>query len=122
MSKEKVEKVKKSKPAAMKAEKKQELKRFSVESVSTFYEVHIVHAENEEQAKFIASQSDYNASIWTGQQPFNVRVCEDADLSRFQELDKYFFAGSAKVDADGNLHYVREDGSVMAAMPVTKIL
>jgi hypothetical protein len=122
MSKAKVEKVKKSKPAAMKAEKKQELKRFSVESVSTFYEVHIVHAENEEQAKFLATQSDYNASKWLGQQISNVRVCEDADLIRLKEMDKYFFEGSATVDKDGNLYYVREDGSVMESMPLTKIL
>ena len=121
MSKEKVEKVKKAKPAAMKAEKKQKMKRFSVESVSTFYEVHIVHAENEEQAKHIATQADYNASKWLGQQISNVRVCEDADLSRFKELDDYFFAGSATVDNDGNLYYLREDGTVNGNMPTTKI-
>jgi hypothetical protein len=115
------DKVKKSKPAAMKAEKKSKLKRFSVESVSTFYEVHIVHAENEEQAKIIASQADYNASKWLGQQISNVRVCDDADLVRFKELDDYFFAGSATVDNDGNLYYMKEDGSVNGNMPTTKI-
>ena len=115
------DKVKKSKPAAMKATKKSKLKRFSVESVSTFYEVHIVHAENEEQAKLIATQADYNASKWLGQQISNVRVCEDADLSRFKELDDYFFAGSATVDNGGCLYYLKEDGSVNGNMPTTKI-
>ena len=114
------DKVKKTKATAMKAEKKSKLKRFSVESVSTFYEVHIVHAENEEQAKLIASQADYNASKWLGQQISNVRVCEDADLSRFKELDDYFFAGSATVDG-GCLYYLKEDGSVNGNMPTTKI-
>ena len=121
MSKDKVEKVKKTKLAAMKATKKSKLKRFSVESVSSFYEVHIVHAESKEQAKFIASQSDYNASKWLGQQNCNVRVCEDADLSRFKESNDYFFAGSATVDNDGNLHYTKEDGGVNGNMPITKI-
>ena len=115
------DKVKKSKPAAIKAAKKSNLKRFSVESVSTFYEVHIVHAETEEQAKIIASQADYNASKWLGQQISNVRVCDDADLVRFKELDDYFFAGSAAVDNDGNLYYMKEDGSVNGNMPITKI-
>jgi hypothetical protein len=121
MSKDKVEKMKKTKLAAMKATKKSKLKRFSVESVSSFYEVHIVHAESKEQAKFIASQSDYNASKWLGQQTCTIRVCEDADLSRFKELDDYFFAGSATVDTDGNLYYMKEDGSVNGNMPITKI-
>ena len=115
------DKVKKSKPAAMKATKKSKLKRFSVESVSTFYEVHIVHAENEEQAKLIASQADYNASKWLGQQISNVRVCDDADLSRFKELDDYFFAGSAAVENGGCLYYLKEDGSVNGNMPTIKI-
>jgi hypothetical protein len=121
MSKDKVEKVKKTKPAAIKAEKKSKLKRFSVESVSTFYEVHIVHAENEEQAKHIASQADYNASKWLGQQISNVRVCDDADLVRFKELDDYFFAGSASVNKNGELYYMKEDGTVNGNMPITKI-
>jgi hypothetical protein len=34
-----------------KNKKNEELKRFSVETTSTFYEVHIVHAKNEEEAK-----------------------------------------------------------------------
>jgi len=121
MSEKKVAKVKKTKPAAVKAEKKSKLKRFSVESVSTFYEVHIVHAENEEQAKHIASQADYNASKWLGQQISNVRVCDDADLVRLKELDEYFFAGSATVDKEGNLYYLKEDGSVNGNMPKIKI-
>jgi hypothetical protein len=114
MSKEKKDKVKKT-------EKKSKLKRFSVESVSTFYEVHIIHAENEEQAKHIASQADYNASKWLGQQISNVRVCDDADLVRLKELDDYFFAGSATVDEEGNLYYLKEDGTVNGNMPTTKI-
>ena len=46
MSKDKVGKMKKTKLDAMKATKKSKLKRFSVESVSSFYEVHIVYAES----------------------------------------------------------------------------
>jgi hypothetical protein len=113
--------MKMSKDKVKKTGKKSKLKRFSVESVSTFYEVHIVHAENEEQAKHIASQADYNASKWLGQQISNVRVCDDADLVRFKELDDYFFAGSAAVDNEGRLYYLKEDGTVNGNMPITKI-
>ena len=114
MSKKKIAEVKKT-------TKKSKLKRFSVESVSTFYEVHIVHAENEEQAKLIATQADYNASKWLGQQVSNVRVCDDVDLNRLKELDDYFFAGSATVDAAGNLFYLNEDGTKNGNMPTTKV-
>lgn len=104
MSKEKQTKVKK-------VAKKSKLKRFSIETINTFYEVHIVHAENEEQAKRIASEADYNASKWLGQQVVNTQICGDDDLTRFKKLDDYFFAGSATVDAEGNLFYLNEDGT-----------
>ena len=114
MSKEKQTKVKK-------VAKKSKLKRFSVETINTFYEVHIVHAENEEQAKRIASEADYNASKWLGQQVVNTQICQDDDLTRFKKLDDYFFAGSATVDAAGNLFYLKEDGTKNGNMPTMKI-
>jgi hypothetical protein len=109
----------------MKTKKKaileQGTKRFAVETVNTFYEVHIVHAKNEEEARFIAENSDYNASKWLGQQIANISECSDSDLVRFKKIDDYFFAGSAKVDEDGCLVYIKEDGTINGNMPRQKI-
>jgi hypothetical protein len=109
----------------MKTEKKanssKKLKRFAVETVNTFYEVHIVHAKDEDEAKLIAENSDYNASKWLGQQIANISECSDSDLKRFKKVDDYFFEGSAKIDENGYLIYIREDGKINGNMPSTKI-
>jgi hypothetical protein len=109
----------------MKTKKKavleQGLKRFAVETVNTFYEVHIVHAKNEEEAQLIAENSDYNASKWLGQQIANISECSDSDLKRFKNIDSYFFNGSAKINEEGYLIYVTEDGKINGNMPSTKI-
>lgn len=96
-------------------------KRFAVETVSTFFEVHIVHAENEEQAKSIAQNADYNASKWLGSQVVTVFEPSDVDMNRYRTLDSYFFEGSACVDEDGYLYYVKQNGEFNGNMPKTKI-
>ena len=53
-----------------------EKKRFAVETISTFAEVHLVYAENEEEAKKIAANADYNTSKWLGQQVIKYRDWE----------------------------------------------
>jgi predicted porin len=74
-----------------KNKKNEELKRFSVETTSTFYEVHIVHAKNEEEAKLIAASADYNFSKWLGQNFVNVREAKDKDIERFRENGPILF-------------------------------
>jgi hypothetical protein len=96
---------------AKKDKKKNELKRFSVETVSTFYEVHVVFAENEEMAKKIASQTDYNLSKWLGEQVVNVREAKDKDIERFKETDEYFFEGASAIDDEGSLVYTDLEGN-----------
>ena len=96
---------------AKKDKKKSELKRFSVETVSTFYEVNIVFAENEEMAKTIAAQTDYNVSKWLGSQVINVREAKDKDIERFKETDEYFFEGASAIDDEGSLVYTDLNGN-----------
>jgi len=106
---------------AKKDKKKSELKRFSVETVSTFYEVNIVFAENEEMARTIAAQTDYNLSKWLGEQVVNVREAKDKDIERFKEIDEYFFEGAAKVDEEENLVYTDLNGEIVnSRMPIEK--
>lgn len=96
-----------------KEKKTEELKRFSVEMISSFYEVHIVHAKDEEEAKLIAESSDYNLSNWLGQNVINVREAKDKDIERFKEMDKYFFNGAARVDDDNYVIYTDIEGKVV---------
>ena len=92
-------------------------KKFVVETVSTFFEVHLVEAENENEAKKIAGNSDYNASKWLGQQVANISEFKEEDLPRLKQLDSYFFDGYAGVD-NGYLRYYRMDGTVNGNMPL----
>jgi len=96
-------------------------KIYAVESISTFYEVHLVEAESEEQAKFIASHSDYNASKWLGQQFSTVTKFKERDKKRFDQIDSYFFDGYAYVDETGHLGYKKMNGQENGNMPKQKI-
>ena len=80
--------------------------KFVVETVSSFYEVHIVEAKNEEEARKIAENSDYNASKWLGQHISNITKYDERDLPRLKQIDSYFFEGVAKIDKSGHIVYV----------------
>jgi hypothetical protein len=94
---------------------------FVVETVNTFSEVHIVEAENEEAAKKIAANSDYNVSKWLGIQVLNVYNFDERELPRLKQLDSYFFNGYACVDDEGYLYYRKMDGEVNGNMRHRKI-
>ena len=90
-----------------------EKKRFAVETVSTFAEVFIVYAENEEEAKKIAEYSDYNLSKWLGQQVIRIRDCGKKQIERYKQEDKYFFDGAAMIDDENFVVYTDLDGKVI---------
>ena len=99
-----------------------EKKRFAVETISTFAEVNIVFAENEEEAKKIAAHSDYNTSKWLGQQVVRVRKCKDKDIERYKKEDTYFFTGAALITEEKFLVYTDLEGKVInESMPKEKI-
>ena len=98
-------------------------KKFTVETVLTFFEVHVVLAENEEEALAIAKESDYNASKYLGSTV--VRVNETNKTFQeledtYKDIDPYFFRGLASVTEEGYLVYYKEDGSINGNMS-TKI-
>ena len=97
------------------------MKKFVVESVCTFYEIHVVEAENEEMAAKIAAHSDYNASKWLGSQVANISKFKEKDLTRLKKVDSYFFEGYACVDDNGHLIYKKPDGTINGNMPSQKI-
>ena len=91
-------------------------KKFVVETVNTFYEVHLVEAENQKEAEKIARNSDYNASKWLGQQIANISKFKEKDLDRLKQIDSYFFDGYAGIE-DGYLRYYKMDGTLNGNMP-----
>ena len=94
--------------------------KFIVETISTFSEIHIVEAESEEQAQFIAKNSDYNASKWLGQQVANISEFDERDMPRLEKVDSYFFGGYATIE-DDYLLYRKMDGSLNGNMPTNKV-
>ena len=98
-----------------------EKRLFVVETVNTFSEVHIVEAENEEMAKKIAENSDYNASKWLGTQVSNVYHYDEREIPRLVKMDTYFFDGYATVDEEGYLYYKKMNGEVNGNMSPRKI-
>jgi len=90
-----------------------EKKRFAVETLSTFAEVHIVYAENEEEAKKIAANADPNTSKWLGQQVIRIRDCGKKQIERYKQEDKYFFDGAAMIDDENFVVYTDLDGKVI---------
>ena len=90
-----------------------EKKRFAVESLSTFAEVHIVYAKDEEEAKKIAAEADSNTSNWLGQKVIRVRDCGKKQIERYKQEDKYFFEGAATIDKQDYLIYTDLDGKVV---------
>lgn len=96
------------------------MKKYVVETINTFYEVHLVEAENEEEAKMITENSDYNASKWLGQQVANISEFDDRDLPRLKSIDSYFFDGYATIEND-YLVYRKMNGELNGNMPHEKI-
>jgi len=94
--------------------------KFIVETLQTFHEVHVIEAENEEQAKKISEQSDYNASIYLGQTNVDVQKFSESKLKRWKEREQYFFDGYAAIE-DGNLVYKKPDGTLNGNMPKISI-
>jgi hypothetical protein len=84
--------------------------KFIVESIVTFREVHVVEAENEEIAKEIALNSDYNMSKHLGTHVATVYEYSDEHRERFGKEDEYFWEGIKGVDAEGFLTYQRPGG------------
>jgi len=94
--------------------------KFIVENIQTFHEVHVIEAENEEAAKKISLESDYNASIFLGTTNADVQKFSEAKLKRWKERDVYFFDGYVSVD-DGKLVYHKPDGEVRKSMPMIEL-
>jgi hypothetical protein len=84
--------------------------KYIVETIQTFREIHVVEAENEEIAKEIAQNSDYNMSKWLGQHVATIYPYSEDHHKRFCQEDEYFWDGVKSVDDEGFLTYQRPGG------------
>ncbi len=96
--------------------------KFIVETIQSFREVHIVEAENEEIAKKIACNSDYNMSKWLGDQIISTYEYSEDHVARFRKEDDYFWDGIKGVDANGYLTYTRPNGETYRSDTNEKII
>jgi hypothetical protein len=88
--------------------------KYIVETLNTFVQCHIVEAENELDAKFIAGHADSNGEKWLGQQIFDIQEYNQERIQRWKEIDgEQFFTGIIKLDDEGYIAYIREDGTVL---------
>lgn len=98
-----------------------EKKLFAVESIVTFFEINLVEAENEEQAKKIAGYADYNISKHVSTNPVQAYEVKNREIKRFEKFDQYMWKGYSCIDEDGMLVYKKLDGTINGNMPPTKI-
>jgi hypothetical protein len=85
--------------------------KYLVEVLSTFRNVYVVEAKNEEDALFVAENSDDNWQEWLGQQKLDVRPYTDEQKAYFKSKDNYFWEGYTSLDENGHLVYHHPDGS-----------
>jgi hypothetical protein len=83
--------------------------KYIVEQISTFRNVHVVEAENEDEAVAIAEQADDNWQEWLGYLKIDVTDYSDERISFFKDRD-YFWGGVAYKDADGFIGYIHPNG------------
>lgn len=96
--------------------------KYIVETFSTFREIHVVEAENEEIAKKIAADSDYNMSKWLGQQVATIYPYSEDHIQRFRDEDNYFWDGVKSIDAEGYLCYTRPGSGPVRSDMAEKII
>lgn len=96
--------------------------KYIVETLSTFREVHVIEAENEEIAKKIAQDSDYNMSKHLGVNVLSVYEYSDDHKERFLREDEYFWEGIKGIDSEGYLTYQRPGGEPIRSDMAEKII
>ena len=83
--------------------------KYLVQSTSTFHTVHVVEAENEEQAKLIATNADDNWQKWKGLQFVGVTPLDQAQdtIKSLKSQDEFFWSGYSYLK-DGKIEYEKE--------------
>ena len=83
--------------------------KYIVEQISVHRNVYVVEAENEEDAKKIASVADDNWQQWLGQLDVDVNEYSEERIAYFKHKD-YFWDGVSYKDENGYLAYIHPSG------------
>jgi hypothetical protein len=85
--------------------------KYIVETISTFRQVHVVEADSEFDALYLAEHADDNWQDHLGVMKYSITECTEQTLAPYKAM-KYFWDGVASLDADRNIKYVYPDGRV----------
>lgn len=83
--------------------------KFIIEQVSLHRNVYVVEAENEAEARKVASVADDNWQAWLGQLDVDVNEYSPERIAYFKNKN-YFWDGVSYKDADGYLAYIHPSG------------
>ena len=83
--------------------------KYIVEQISVHRSVYVVEAENEEDAKKVASVADDNWQQWLGQLDVDVNEYSEERIAYFKHKD-YFWDGVSYKDENGYLAYIHPSG------------
>lgn len=85
--------------------------KYIVETLSTFRQVHVVEADSEADALYLAEHADDNWQEHLGIVKHSIMECTEQTLASYKQM-KYFWDGVTSLDADRNIKYVYPDGRV----------
>ena len=83
--------------------------KFIVEQLSCFRNVHVIEAENEQEAIAISEQADDNWQEWLGCLKIDVNEFSEERVAFFKDK-QYFWNGVTYKDADGFIAYEHPTG------------
>lgn len=85
--------------------------KYIVETLSMFRQVHVVEADSEFDAIFLAEHADDNWQEHLGVMKHSITECTEQTLAPYKEM-KYFWDGVISLDDERNIKYVYPDGRV----------
>lgn len=80
------------------------MKKYIIESISTFRHIHVVEAENEDEAFEITKEADENWQEYLGPVKLDVQEFTEEHVKRFREK-QFWWDGVAYRNEDGVVEY-----------------
>jgi hypothetical protein len=86
--------------------------KYIVESIGVFRMVHVVEAENKDEAFRISNVADDNWQEHLGEMQMDVSEFTEEQIAHFRKKE-YFWEGVAFKDEDGFVAYIHPNGEVV---------
>ena len=77
---------------------------YILETLSTFRHVHVVEAENKEEAMEVADKADYNWEEYLGLLKIDINEYTEEQIKTFKKKE-FFWSGISYLDENGNVQY-----------------